>query len=332
MVVERRALRRLDAVSESSLWRPSLFSADDLSLPLLCYELCLLVSLVLTATVTPFELAFLWKDQEWGTHRALSPRAGWLFVLNRWLDLTFLVDIAVQCNTSFFDDKSNALCTDRRLIVTRYLADGSALVDVLACLPLDLISQPARCNLAVVVIRVLRLLKLSCLGRLPRLTTLQHDRLQFKSGHLKLVSFLSSAIALSHLLACGLVLVSTFQRGQGTCTWIDVYESIVRPTETSYNGLFCPPLSPPPSISSLYLAALVWSVETMTTVGYGDVVAVTNAEHAYVILAMFVGGAFFSYVVGNFVSVLQELNARQAVADRTSALHPSLFESCLNPV
>ena len=58
-------------------------------------------------------------------------------------------------------------------------------------------------------------------------------------------------------------------------------------------------------------------METMTTVGYGDVIAVTNAEHAYIVCAMLVGGAFYSYVVGTFVSVVAELSHRQRIADRT---------------
>jgi len=37
--------------------------------------------------------------------------------------------------------------------------------------------------------------------------------------------------------------------------------------------------------------AIVWSMQTMTTVGYGEVIATTDAEHAYIYCAMIVGGA-----------------------------------------
>lgn len=37
--------------------------------------------------------------------------------------------------------------------------------------------------------------------------------------------------------------------------------------------------------------AIVWSMETITTVGYGEVIATTDAEHAYIYCSMIVGGA-----------------------------------------
>ena len=242
-----------------------------------------------------------------------------MFVLNRVVDAVFLLDVAVQCNTAFFDDQTNALNTSRSDIARRYLRGGAAPVDLIALLPLDLIPQPGRSSFAVVVIRVLRLLKLGRIRRLPFLSLLLLDRLRARSGHLRLASFLLLTCLLSHVMACGLHLVASFQSGQGTCTWVDFYFHLLRGQQSSdgYDGLHCGPLDPPPSLSTLYLTALVWSMETMTTVGYGDVIAVTNAEHAYIVCAMLVGGAFYSYVVGTFVSVVAELSHRQRIADRT---------------
>ena len=43
-----------------------------------------------------------------------------------------------------------------------------------------------------------------------------------------------------------------------------------------------------------YLVALYWSVQTLTTVGYGDVVPVNNSERAYVIIALTLGAGYFT--------------------------------------
>lgn len=245
-----------------------------------------------------------------------------------------MLDVAVRCNTAFFDKVANALCEDRVDIVQRYFSSGALAVDLVALLPLDLVTHPARTSLVVVVLRVLRLLKLGRIRTLARLDTLLLDGVRARSGHLRLARFLCMTCLLSHLMACGLHLVAVFQRGQGTCTWINHYHNLLRPgAQPHYDGLICGPMDDPPTTSSLYLAALVWSMETMTTVGYGDVVAVTDAEHAYVVCAMLVGGAFFSYVVGNFVSVVAELSQVERQADRTmDTLNDFVASAALEPM
>ena len=49
-----------------------------------------LLCLVYTASVTPFELAFLWRDFEWGVGMPLAPSSGWVFVANRFVDAAFM--------------------------------------------------------------------------------------------------------------------------------------------------------------------------------------------------------------------------------------------------
>jgi CRP-like cAMP-binding protein len=62
----------------------------------------------------------------------------------------------------------------------------------------------------------------------------------------------------------------------------------------------------------VYIAALLWSMQTAMTVGYGDIVAQTDAERIYMILAMLLGGGFFSFIIGAFVGVLASLYHREA--------------------
>ena len=48
-----------------------------------------------------------------------------------------------------------------------------------------------------------------------------------------------------------------------------------------------------------YVAALYWSVMTICTVGYGDIVPVTLAERCFLIFAMLLGASLYAYVVGS---------------------------------
>ena len=52
-----------------------------------------------------------------------------------------------------------------------------------------------------------------------------------------------------------------------------------------------------------YADALYWTVTTLTTVGYGDVVPATTPERLYAVGTMVVGLAFFGYLVGLIASV-----------------------------
>jgi len=47
-----------------------------------------------------------------------------------------------------------------------------------------------------------------------------------------------------------------------------------------------------------YLSAMYWAMTTLTTVGYGDVTPVGDAELLYCVLAMVVGGSFYGFIVG----------------------------------
>ena len=51
---------------------------------------------------------------------------------------------------------------------------------------------------------------------------------------------------------------------------------------------------------------------TVSTVGYGDLVPQSTAERIYVIVGLFVGTAFFSYVVGTVCGARPAPIARHA--------------------
>jgi voltage-gated potassium channel Kch len=52
------------------------------------------------------------------------------------------------------------------------------------------------------------------------------------------------------------------------------------------------------------LAAIYWAIQTLLTVGYGDIPAVTTEEMIIAVIWMILGGMFYTFTIGNLTSVL----------------------------
>merc|ERR1711998_174784 len=61
----------------------------------------------------------------------------------------------------------------------------------------------------------------------------------------------------------------------------------------------------------IYMCALYWAVMTMSTIGYGDVVAKTTAERVVATAGMFIGSSIFAYIVGAVTGTVATMGARK---------------------
>lgn len=95
------------------------------------------------------------------------------------------------------------------------------------------------------------------------------------SDYLKFGFFLFWLALSAHLLACG---------------WLQLHTGSNADDETRY-------------VNSLY-----WSVQTLTTVGYGDVSPVNNLQRIYTMLVMVFGVGIYGYLIGNVVSIFAKSN------------------------
>ena len=51
---------------------------------------------------------------------------------------------------------------------------------------------------------------------------------------------------------------------------------------------------------SAYINGIYWVIYTFATIGYGDVVGVTQMEYLYNMLVIMIGICFFGYMIGTF--------------------------------
>lgn len=55
-----------------------------------------------------------------------------------------------------------------------------------------------------------------------------------------------------------------------------------------------------------YIKALYWTITTITTIGYGDIVPATISQTIYVMCVEIIGVALYGFVIGNFASILSK--------------------------
>ena len=57
-------------------------------------------------------------------------------------------------------------------------------------------------------------------------------------------------------------------------------------------------------IVSRYVAAFYFTLTTMTSVGYGDIITWNNTERLYVIMCEFFGAIIFAAIIASITSVI----------------------------
>ena len=70
----------------------------------------------------------------------------------------------------------------------------------------------------------------------------------------------------------------------------------------------------------MYIAAMYWAVQTVTTVGYGNVVPTTVSERVIACFVMLLGGFVFSMIISKVSSVLEPDSGENVEVRRRLAL------------
>lgn len=65
------------------------------------------------------------------------------------------------------------------------------------------------------------------------------------------------------------------------------------------------------NIVSMHIDAFYWAVTTLTTIGYGDIVPVTDAGKLFTILVMILGAAIYGVIIANISKMLIDVDRRK---------------------
>ena len=174
---------------------------------------------------------------------------------------------------------------------------GWFFIDLLSIIPFDIIfsnieSVNGRSTSMVRLARIGRMYKLVKLTRLLKMLKIIKDRsrllkyaneaLKMGAGFERLFFFLFLFLILSHVVSCLWVLVG----------------NITDEEETWLQGIKDDPTL------ELYLTSFYFTVETITTVGYGDFGPKTELEKVFCVITMIIGVVSFSFASGSLASIL----------------------------
>lgn len=116
------------------------------------------------------------------------------------------------------------------------------------------------------------------------------NKIKMNAAISRMIFTLAFAFLLVHLISCFWYLTASFD-DYNPDTWV---------ARLSMQDF---------SASRLYLESLYWSLQTVSTVGFGDFGAVTVGELFLCIVWMIFGVGFYSFVIGNLTSIIANENA-----------------------
>jgi CRP-like cAMP-binding protein len=263
---------------------------------------------------TPIQLAF-----------ATYQPGTWPAIVDLLIDVFFFLDLLLNFNMVYFSDPASAYVAVRWRIMKRYLRSWF-FVDLLSFFPLSecLIAVmgsdgTSDSNLDTIQLvksfRLFRLLKLFHSVNISKTLSVLEESFNINANALSLGTTILQVLLISHMVSC---LWWGLSSALSSSTWYD-------DTAMVYNSLRLA------SFRDQYIASLYFSVTTLTTTGYGDILPVNNEERIVAIFVMVVGASVFGYVVANVAVLVTGSSLLEVLASRrVNILKEFLTESKCN--
>ncbi|XP_025926982.1 potassium voltage-gated channel subfamily H member 4 [Apteryx rowi] len=218
------------------------------------------------------------------------------------VEMLFILDIVLNFRTTYVS-QSGQVVYDPRSICIHYVATWF-FVDLIAALPFDLLYV-----FNVTVTSLVHLLKTVRLLRLLRLLQKLDRYSQYSAMVLTLL--MSMFALLAHWMACIWYVIGRKEmESNDPRTWdIGWLHELGKRLEAPYinNSVGGP------SIRSAYIASLYFTLSSLTSVGFGNVCANTDAEKIFSICTMLIGALMHAVVFGNVTAIIQRMYSRRSL-------------------
>uniref|UniRef100_A0A8C1CAA3 Voltage-gated delayed rectifier potassium channel KCNH4 n=2 Tax=Cyprinus carpio TaxID=7962 RepID=A0A8C1CAA3_CYPCA len=260
------------------------------------WDWLILLATFYVAVTVPYNVCFI-GDQDLTRSTTVTDIA---------VEILFIIDIVFSFRTTYVS-KSGQVIFDARQICIHYMTTWF-IIDLVAALPFDLLYA-----FKVSVVSVVHLLKTVRLLRLLRL--LQKMDRYSQHSTVVLTLLMSMFALLAHWMACIWYIIGKKEVESNADTWdIGWLHELGKRLESPYEGVSSGAvnrtLSSGPSLRSIYIAALYFTLSSLTSVGFGNVSANTDAEKIFSICTMLIGALMHALVFGNVTAIIQRMYSR----------------------
>lgn len=259
------------------------------------WDIFILILLVYVASVSVFVFSFV------GALQVSNP----FFWIERFLDVCFLIDIVFNFFTTYTPYEQRHLTRPKLKIIARNYLLTYFVFDAVGTFPWDVFGNRSDDTHSILeILRFARLVRLIKLFRLVEVFRSRHSlvplevRFGLKYGYLRLMTLCVSLMFIAHWVACLFYFFGTV------------------PSSTPSIKAWTKDEDLPSDQYGRYIYSLYFSVYTITTIGYGDVVPGTTLERTYTTIIMFFGAACFAWAISSVSSIFGDLREPWAIYRR----------------
>ncbi|KAJ6806718.1 potassium channel KAT3-like [Iris pallida] len=259
-------------INQSAKLRRSIISPYDARYR--AWEMFLILLVIYSAWICPFELAFL----------RYLPNT--LFHVENLVNGFFAIDIILTFFVAYMDHKSYLLVDDPKRIAARYISSWF-IFDVCSTVPFQQFSILFTTQQSSLGLKVLNMLRLWRLRRVSFLFARFEKDIRFNYFWTRCTKLISVTLFAVHCAGCFNYLIAD-RYPDPSRTWIGAVIPNFRAE----------------SLWIRYVTAIYWSITTLTTTGYGDLHAENPREMLFDIFYMLFNLGLTAYIIGNMTNLV----------------------------
>ncbi|XP_014490211.1 potassium channel KAT1 [Vigna radiata var. radiata] len=244
------------------------------------WEMLLIVFVVYSAWICPFEFAFLHQKHDT------------LFIIDNIVNAFFAIDIVLTFFVAYLDHHSYLLVDNPKKIAIRYLSTWF-IFDVCSTAPFESISLLFTDNRSEIGFKILNMLRLWRLRRVSSLFARLEKDIRFNYFWTRCFKLIAVTLFVVHFAGCFNYLIA------------DRYSD---PKRTWIGSVF--PNFKEESLWDRYVTSMYWSIVTLTTTGYGDLHATNTREMLFFIFYILFNLGLTSYIIGNMTNLVVHWTSR----------------------